>query len=50
MRRYFTVALLLAAAPIASLTSVPVQFNDVYDAGTNGDGHRLRINLASGSP
>jgi hypothetical protein len=33
------------ANPIASLTSVPVQFNDEYDAGSNGDGHRLRINV-----
>jgi outer membrane putative beta-barrel porin/alpha-amylase len=33
------------ANPIASLTSVPVQFNDEYDAGVNGDGHRLRINV-----
>ncbi|HKQ12097.1 MAG TPA: hypothetical protein VJT80_01605 [Steroidobacteraceae bacterium] len=33
------------ANPIASLTSVPVQFNDEYDAGANGDGHRLRINV-----
>jgi hypothetical protein len=33
------------ANPIASLTTVPVQFNDEYDAGANGDGHRLRINV-----
>jgi hypothetical protein len=33
------------ANPIASLTSVPVQFNDEYDAGVNGDGHRLRVNV-----
>lgn len=33
------------ANPIASLTSVPVQFNDEYDAGVNGAGHRLRINV-----
>jgi len=33
------------ANPIASLTSVPVQFNDEYDAGADGDGHRLRINV-----
>src|SRR5262245_66103203 len=33
------------ANPIASLTSVPVQFNDEYDAGANGDGHRLRVNV-----
>jgi hypothetical protein len=33
------------ANPIASLTSVPVQFNDEYDAGSSGDGHRLRINV-----
>jgi hypothetical protein len=33
------------ANPIASLTSFPVQFNDEYDAGVNGDGHRLRINV-----
>src|ERR1044072_8755684 len=33
------------ANPIASLTSVPGQFNDEYDAGMNGDGHRLRINV-----
>jgi hypothetical protein len=33
------------ANPIASLTSVPVQFNDEYEAGVNGDGHRLRINV-----
>jgi hypothetical protein len=33
------------ANPIASLTSVPVQFNDEYDAGVDGAGHRLRINV-----
>ena len=33
------------ANPIASLTSVPLQFNDEYDAGVNDDGHRLRINV-----
>lgn len=33
------------ASPIASLASVPVQFNDEYDAGVNGAGHRLRINV-----
>jgi hypothetical protein len=33
------------ANPIASLTSVPVQFNDEYDAGVDGEGHRLRINV-----
>jgi hypothetical protein len=33
------------ANPIASLTSVPVQFNDEYDAGPTGDGHRLRVNV-----
>jgi hypothetical protein len=33
------------ANPIASLSSVPVRFNDEYDAGVNGDGHRLRINV-----
>lgn len=61
MQRSLTLLLSLAAAtahaqnademarqvanPIASLTSVPVQFNDEYDAGVNGDGHRLRINV-----
>jgi hypothetical protein len=33
------------ANPIASLSSVPVQFNEEYDAGANGDGHRLRVNV-----
>ena len=33
------------ANPIASLTSVPVQFNDEYDAGANGDGQRLTVTL-----
>ncbi|HEY7640350.1 MAG TPA: transporter [Steroidobacteraceae bacterium] len=33
------------ANPIASLTSVPVQFNDEYDAGVDGEGHRQRINV-----
>ena len=33
------------ANPIASLTSVPIQFNDEYDAGVDGEGHRTRINV-----
>jgi len=33
------------ANPIASLTSVPVQFNDEYNAGASGEGHRLRVNV-----
>lgn len=33
------------ANPIASLTSVPFQFNDERDVGSSGDGERLRVNV-----